>query len=234
MTKSEELFVEYCRVRGYPATRIPAPADGGRFPDFEVNIHGDRIVVEIKELQANPMDKNMADAIQNRRSEVFGGEIGRRTRTHIEDAERQLRRYECQKVPCMVVLYDNIVVNGFRPNPPGGFPVDIMNPLYPGHIEVGMYGQHVVPMRIHPDGQTETLPDERGGKRTLRAAHKDIISAVATLHDYDSNGLFLIIYHNFFAKNPLSKLLFTDSKDRQLENSGHPDSYPGSLQRVQT
>ncbi len=233
-TKSEILFLDYCKLRGYVANRLSAPAGGGRFPDYEVLIGTSRIIVEIKELQPNLADKNMADAIQGRRIQVFGDEMGRRVRTHIEDAERQLRRYESQGVPCMVVLYDNIIVNGFRPNPPELFPADVMNPLYPGYIEVGMYGHQVARVRIHPDGRTESLGDVRGNKRTLRSGHQDNISAVATLHDYDSsNGLFLIVYHNFFAKNPLSKSVFIDAKDRQIEKPGHPDSCPGSLQRVQ-
>jgi hypothetical protein len=79
----------------------------------------------------------------------------------------------------MVVLYDNIIVNGFRPNPPELFPVDVMNPLYPSHIEVGMYGHQVAQIRIHPDGRTESLGVVRGNKRTLRSGHQDNISAVA-------------------------------------------------------
>jgi hypothetical protein len=234
LTKSEILFLHYCKLRGYVTNRLSAPADGGRFPDYEVIIGTNRIIVEIKELQPNPMDKNMAEAIRARSIQVFGDEMGRRVRTHVEDAEHQLRRYESQRVPCMVVLYDNIIVNGFRPNPPELFPVDVMNPLHPSHIEVGMYGHQVAQVRIHPDWRTESLGDVRGNKRTLRSGHQDNISAVATLHDYDSsNGLFLVVYHNFFAKNPLSKFVFTDTKDRQIENPGHPDSCPGSLQRVQ-
>jgi hypothetical protein len=208
LTKSEALFLQYCNLRGYVANCLSAPAEGGRFPDYEVFIDQNRIVAEIKELRANPADKEIAEAIQQRRIQAFGGEIGRRVRTHIEDAEHQLRRYENQAVPCLVVLYDNIIVNGSRPNRPELFPVDLANPLYPGHIDVGMYGHQVVNIRIHPTGQTESLGDVRGGKRTLRPGHQTNISAVATLHVYDS-------------------------KDRQLEKPVHPDSCLLSWQRVQ-
>jgi tetratricopeptide (TPR) repeat protein len=37
-TKSESLFLEYCNLRGYVAKRLSAPTDGGRFPDYEVNL----------------------------------------------------------------------------------------------------------------------------------------------------------------------------------------------------
>jgi hypothetical protein len=78
------------------------------------------------------------------------------------------------------------------------------------------------------------LGDARGNKRTLRSGHQDNISAVATLHDYNSTyGLFLIVYHNYFAKNPLAKTMFSNSKDKQLEKPGHPDSCPGDWQPIQ-
>jgi hypothetical protein len=228
------LFVEYCSLRGYVANRISPPADKGQFPDYEVIIGKSRIIVEIKELRPNPDDKNTAKALQENRIHVFGDKPGRRVRMHIEKAERQLRRYDTQKVPCLVVIYDNIIVNGFRPNPPGLFLIDISNPLNPYHIDVGMYGLQVARLRIHQDGRTESLGDVRGDERTLRFAHQDNISAVATLHDYDLNyGLFLIVYHNFFAKNPLPKSVFTDAKDGQLEKAGDPKSCLGNWRRVQ-
>jgi hypothetical protein len=234
-TKSELLFLQYCALRGYDAIRIPTPVDGNRFPDYEVTIAQSRLIVDVKEIQANPSDKNVVGVIHERRVEVFGDEPGRRIRGHIEQAEKQFRRYEAERVPCLVVLYDNIVVNGFRPYPPGGFMVDMSNPLYPYHIDVGMYGLQSVPLRLHQDGQSECVGDVRGGKRTLRAGHQDNISAVATLHDYDENyGLFLIVYHNFFAKNPLPKALFAHAKDKQLEKPGDPETSPGQWQPVQT
>jgi hypothetical protein len=53
---------------------------------------------------------------------------------------------------------------------------------------------------------------------------------VATLHDYDENyGLFLIVYHNFFAKNPLPKALFAHAKDKQLEKPGDPETSPRAV-----
>jgi hypothetical protein len=232
-TKSEALFLDYCNLRGYVATSICKPADGGQFPDYEVIIGKTRIIAEVKEIRPSPRDEEMAKAIQEKRIQGFGGENGRRARTHIEDAERQLRRYSDQGVPCLVVLYDNIVVNGFRPNRPEFFPVDVLNPLYPYHIDVGMYGLEAQRLRLHQDGRTELLGDMRGGKRTLRLGHQDNISAVVTLHDYDTNrGLFLIIYHNLFARNPLPRGVFVHSNDTQLEKPSHPEFCPGNWQPI--
>src|ERR1035441_10079818 len=95
-TKSEVLFLQYCALRGYVANRIPTPSDGDQFPDYEVTIAQHRIIVEVKELRANPSDENAATIIREGRAEAFGDEPGRRIRNHIEKAEKQLRRYENQ------------------------------------------------------------------------------------------------------------------------------------------
>jgi len=227
-TKSETLFAEYCSKRGYVASRIPTPTDGKQFPDFDVIIGEHRIIAEVKELTASPDDETTANILQQHLPQVFGDEPGRRVRKQIERAEPQLRRYENQNVPCVVVLYDNIIVDGFRPFPPGGFMVDPMNALWPGNIDFGMFGLQAVKLRLHQDGQTESLGDVRGGKRTLRSQHQDNISAVVTLHDYAPDyGLFVVVYHNFFAKNPLPKSVFSHPKDKQLEKPEHPESCPG-------
>jgi hypothetical protein len=233
-TKSENLFLDYCKLRGYGANRIPTPTDGGRFSDYEIVIGQNRIIAEIKELQANPNDRNVVKIIQEHRIEAFGDEPGRRVRTHVEDAEKQLRRYDNEQVPCVVILYDNIIVDGFRPYPAGGFLADPSNPLNPYNVDVGMYGLQAANLRIHQHGRVESLGDARGGKRTLRNKHQDNISALITLHDYAPDyGLFVIIYHNFFGKTPLSKDVFSNSKDKQLEKPNHPELCPGEWRPVQ-
>jgi hypothetical protein len=228
-TKSEVLFLEYCKLRGYFAKRICPPQNTGRFPDYELLI-GDSvgIVVEIKELNPNPEDEREAKAMKERSIEAFGDEPGRRVRTHIEDAERQLRRYEGENIPTLVLLYDNIVVDGFRVHPPDF----CIHPLAPYNIDVGMYGLQVANVRLHPGGQTESLGDTRGGKRTLRREHRANISAVAVLYDYAPDyGLFLIVYHNFYAKVPLPKSLFSHPKDHQMEKLD-PEASPGPWELV--
>jgi hypothetical protein len=224
-TKSEALFLEYCKFRTYDANRISAPEDAGRFADYELRINGHRVITEVKELQANPEDERIAKSIEERRVEAFGDEPGRRVRTHIEDAERQLRRYEDENVPCLVVLYDNIFVHGHRVHPYGYW-------LEPYHVDVGMYGLQVANVRLHQDGETESLGDTRGGKRTLRHTHRANVSAIAVLYDHAPDyGLFLVVYHNYYARVPLPQSLFTNAKDSQLEKAD-PEASPGPWVRV--
>jgi hypothetical protein len=224
-TTSETLFLSYCGLRGYEAKRIPAMAD--RHPDYDVLVGNARVIVEIKELQPNAQDMREAEAFQQRHHVAFTREPGRRVRTHIEDAERQLRRYEGQKILCVVVLYDNIVINGFRLHPDRWL-------LSSYDIDVGMYGLQAANLRLYPDGRTESLGDTRGGQRTLRHMHQASISAVAVLHDYAPDyGLFLMIYHNFYAQNPLPRSVFTNQKDRQLVKPDDPELSPGAWSVVQ-
>jgi hypothetical protein len=225
-TKSEGLFLEYCALRGHEVKRISSPADGGRFADYEMLFGDTRAIAEVKELQASPEDERIAKIMQENRFEAFQENPGRRVRTHLEDAERQLRRYEQESVPCLVVLYENIVVNGFRPHPPNWC-------LSPYQIDVGMYGLQAANLRLYADGRTESLGDTRGGKRTLRHEHRDNVSAIAVLCDYaPDHGLFLIIYHNYYAKTPLPKTLFAHPKDFQLGKPNHPELCPGAWDKA--
>lgn len=223
-TKSETLFLSYCGLRGYEVKRIPTTTD--RHPDYEVLAGNTRIIVEIKELRPNAEDIRQAEAFQHHHHVTGTREPGQRVRTHIEDAEHQLRQYASQKIPCVVVLYDNIVVNGFR--------LHVDRWLLSSYdIDVGMFGLQAANLRLHQSGGTESLGDTRGGQRTLRHMHQASISAVAVLHDYAPEyGLFLLIYHNFHAQNPLTKSAFTDLKDRQFAKPGDPEFHPGSWSLV--
>lgn len=229
-TKSEGLFVDYCGLRGYIAKRIGQPQDSDRFPDYEVLIGNNRIIAEVKELCANPEDEKAAKSIQGNRIELLTYDGGRRVRTHIEDAERQLRRYENKNCPSVIVLYDNIMVNG-SPAHPTDF---CIHPLAPYSIDVGMFGLHAANVRLHPDGRTESLGDTRGGDRTLRHAHRTLVSAAAVLYEFPDYGLRLVIYHNYYAQNPLPKTLFIDPKDCQYEKPDHPEQCPGAWIKVQS
>lgn len=219
------MFLEYCKLRGYAANRIVVPQRSGRFPDYEMRVADQRIIAEIKELRANPEDKRQFKAMEENRIEVFGDQPGRRVRTHIEDAERQLRRYKAEGVPCIIILYDNILVGGRRVLPSGFW-------LEPYHVDVGMYGLQVVNLRLHPNGKPESLGDTRGKNRTLRKQHHSIVSAVAVLEDHSAEyGLFLMVYHNFFASIPLPSNLFVHAKDRQLAKKD-PEASPGPWERI--
>jgi len=229
-TKSEVLFLDYCGLRGYAAKRISQPEDSGRFPDYEVLIDKNRIIVEVKELCANPEDEKVAKSIEENRIELLTYDGGRRVRTHIEDAERQLRRYENEHCPSIIVLYDNITMNG-SPVHPTDF---CIHPLAPYSIDVGMFGLHAANVRIHPDGRTESLGDTRASGRTLRDTKRTLVSAVAVLYEFPDYGLRLAIYHNYYAQNPLPKSLFIDPKDCQFEKPDHPEQCPGAWNRVQS
>jgi hypothetical protein len=124
------------------------------------------------------------------------------------------------------VLYDNILVHDNRVHPYGFW-------LEPYHIDVGMYGLQVANVRLHQDGKTESLGDTRGDERTLRPTRRANVSAVAVLYDHASDyGLFLIVYHNYYARIPLPQSVFANAKDRQLEKAD-PQASPGPWLKVQ-
>ena len=55
MTVSETLFEQYC-LQGNISLRRLTP-DGGKTPDFELTLEGEKVIVEVKELRPNDDEK---------------------------------------------------------------------------------------------------------------------------------------------------------------------------------
>ena len=55
LTLSEQLFERYCERYGIPYQRVSAT--GARSPDYEMALAGQRIVVEVKEIEPNDNEK---------------------------------------------------------------------------------------------------------------------------------------------------------------------------------
>jgi hypothetical protein len=209
MNKSEIDFAQYCASRGYDCRQLEV--NGRPVPDFEVLASGARIVAEIKEFRANAHDREQARELMQHG--ISGGEFdGRRVRRAIEEAAPQLRTFASENVPLLVVLYDNIVVNGTRPY--GRCPY-----FDPTQIEWGMYGQHVAEFDVPPRGKPIWLGDRRGGNRELTQDTRAYISAVAVLAE---QGEFAWFYHNYFARITLSRKHFGDERDRHFHNPSDP------------
>src|SRR2546425_7973285 len=114
LTRSEDVFSKYCSLRGYSMHRIIAGRTREKSPDWEVTAVGTRVVVEVKELQANPNDIRFAEDMRMNQVGSYGDKLGRRVSLHIMDAAKQLCRYQTEDAPCVIVLFDNVVVGGFR------------------------------------------------------------------------------------------------------------------------
>ena len=212
-TRSESIFLKYCEQHGLVAEPIDCRIGRGKSPDFFVKTtHGD-VIVEVKELNANSEDKRYGKESVSSGSEC----VGRRPRNMILHAIDQLEAHADNNLPCVIVLYDNIVVNGERPHPPNSF-------LSPEHIDVAMYSWIWM---IHEcnDGNWE-LKDEKVN-HNLNDRFGVGVSAVSVLSDHAPLlGPRMVTYHNYFTRLPLSIRVFAGPLDVNLVKPDHPERYP--------
>lgn len=206
-TKSEIAFEEFCTSHGYKCNQIPKPSNG-RFADFEVVIHGTKIVCEVSELRPNEQDETFVTALETSGFAGMYEEVGRRLRNKIKTEKDQLKVYRNRKLPCLLVFYDNLY---FRKTHGGNY-------LSDDDFQSAMYG---LPKSKTPfDGEFIG----HAGKRLFGQATCEYISALGVLRD---EGEFrMTLYHNFFATIPLPMSLFECSTDRQCFKKDDPSTGP--------
>ena len=211
-TKSEELFRQYCEAQSYTVEKIPEATD--RTPDFRVATPHGAIIAEVKEARPNEEDVRIATQIK-----LSGGRAswcdlpGKRVRGMLDEARGQTRSLLGERLPCVVVLYDNVVVDGARPR--------YQNYFFSGFdIATGMYGQLKTVVSFAGSEVTGTK-NELGGNRTLRFNKDQQMSAVCVLTDGMGIELpFMRVYHNSFATLPLPREIFCGLNDKHLKNPG--------------
>lgn len=196
--QSELHFQRYCDLRGYDCRRIDESKQPRvRSPDYEVFINTQRVIVEVKELIANQEESRNWRKTWSDEIVVHGREPGKRARQHIETAVGQIRPYAQKGDPTVVLLYDNIFIDGRRPYPP----LSLMDPLGPYDIDVALFGLQTANLRFHPNGSSESLKDARSRRRKVH--DREYITAVSVLYEHPiDTSLFMATYHNFFALVP--------------------------------
>jgi len=215
-TLSESLFIAYCGQRGYACERIEE-AQTERRADFEVVTGDTTVLVEIKEFTPNPEDREQARSMRER-GEAGGTFDGLRIRGAIEKAAGQLRRARTTAQPAVLLLHDNIVVDGVRP-----YMVNyVFNPTL---LEWGMYGDHVAVFEVPAHGRAIDCGDKRGGNRQLMPDARNYISAVLLL-TRGTDGPYVWAFHNFFAKTKLPRSAFSGPGDRHFRNPSDPLTGP--------
>ena len=223
MTISEQRFLEYCERNKYAVRAIPRQPNVRKTADFRVTAGSSAFVVEIKELIASSEDRGFVSASQEVQATPRVGAVCERARSHIREAAAQLRPYRSEKVPLVVVLYDNIQIDGRRPV----FPYA---DLQTSQIDAAMYGA-ARPQQVcsASGGKRSSRAKEESGS-TLTRAERCYVSAVGVLYDIPS--LFMVTYHNFYATVPLPLPIFSGERDIHLKKAGDPEQTPGAWERV--
>jgi hypothetical protein len=215
-TRSERLFREICSRHGYEIAAFAQKADlHQKTADFAVRAKDTRFIAEVKELTPNRDDLRQIREMKETGTTSGGGNISARARKAIKEASVQLRFHKNERVPLLIVLYDNVRTQDGR----------VAYPMYhvePHVIDAAMFGDLVVIVPMKPGSPRP--PDRSGGGRMMTETTKTYVSAVAVISDWDDKSLF--IYHNRFATIPLPREIFSDDLSYHLEKHGAPFAEP--------
>jgi hypothetical protein len=204
-TKSEELFKKYCAEQAYAIEKIPEGAE--KTPDFLLTTSYGPIIAEIKEACPNEEDARIILERGGTITKILGKRVGER----IKQAKR--KKFGDAKIPCVIVLYDNIVINGTRPSYPNFY-------FSPTDIAFGMYGELKTSILFDKTaGKILGTRNELGKNQYLRSDEGRKISAVCLLCDVLENAPpFLYTFHSVFASVPLLRNIFAGPNDKHFRN----------------
>lgn len=180
-TKSEGLFEGFLVTNNLPFEKIEEE-DTPR-PDYRVSVGGGVIIFEIKQLDEDGnfgVVKDPAYPHIKSSSRTMGDHIRRR----ITDSKKQIQFGAKQRVPSILLIYNNIdpIFQDF-----GTEPMD---------FTAAMYGAYTILM----NRETRAASDWFNGKdRMLRESHNTSFSAVGHLCDRDGTTT-VTLYENVFAK----------------------------------
>jgi hypothetical protein len=200
-TKSERAFEDYCRLRGFGCRQLPLPPSG-KCAGYEVTAGGVLMTCEVSELRPNERDEEFMAALGENSIAGMYEQIGRRLRNKIRMELPQLKVYRDRNMPCIVVLFDNVFVQGSH----GG------NYFSDDDFDAAMYG---LPKAATP---LATRIDGHAGGRLFTRERRTYASGVAFLND--AKPPMVTLYHNFFASVPLpTGILVRAGRSRPLQNS---------------
>ena len=196
-TQSEIWFEEYCAQSLLSCKRITE--QNTKTPDYELQIDGQRIIVEVKEITRNP-EERASDRLLAERGYGAGlsNTPGDRVRKKIKDSSPQIKARTQDTYPSLLVLCD--LSNGCG---------QITGHLDPYNVRVAMYGleqMHIAVPR-EPSASPYVTGLSYGPKRQMTQDHNTSISAIGVLFTPASTEIKLHVYHNKYAAVPLDRAL---------------------------
>lgn len=209
-TQSERLFENYCANARVLCERISE--EDSKTPDYELRIHGQRIVVEVKEFSRNEAERE-SDRLLSERGygSALSNTPGDRVRKKIADSSAQIKAGTQGIYPSILVLFDRGQVAGH---------------LDPYNIRVAMYGLEQVHIAVPRDTAVSPYVTgiSYGPKRKMTEEHNTSISAIGVLFTPGPSEIGLHVYHNKYATVPLDFALLARLGIQQYELEGEVPS----------
>ncbi len=198
-TISEILFEDFCNRCQIQIERISTSEI--RTPDYKICLPGEKIIVEIKQIDMNRDEKREYEKLCKGDIAKGSNTIGKRVGKKISDANQQLAILTSGKLPSICIIYDNT---------PLGYHTD------PNNIRFGMYGLATAIIAKPSDRRIKPYIKEWkfGPKRKMTRTTNTSTSAVAAMFreiDNPEHPPYLVLYHNVFAKvrmkpEPIAKI----------------------------
>lgn len=223
-TVSEQLFVTLCNSLALNIEKIPETLT--KTPDYKVTAKGCVFHAEVKDLRPNDEERRLLDEFRDKKSVSVSSQLGHRAWGMIDQARYQLKAVREQRLPGIIVLYDNIKLDDGTNLGPHG-------PLSPDHITAAMFGKWIVDLKIeNGTGNVIARNDRCGPNESFNYRMKSYVSAVAVICDYFV-PLTMTLYHNPYAEHPLPISVFNGANCRNfkvtIEEAKRPQSWVGCV-----
>jgi len=214
MTLSEQIFEQFCHAGNILC--IPITTGAEKTADYEINLCGVRVIVEIKQLTPNHGEQDSINEAIKIGATCGGGEIGKRVRSHIDSAKHQIEHSTSGEHPGILLLYDT------RPDPFHG--------ILPHEISAAMYGFETID--IHPSKDTAlplTFGKHRfGNGKKLRHDSHTYISALGHMYETQTDRhIHIDLYNNIHSdhKLPLTGIILRRDMTVYTLASGKRDEF---------
>jgi len=208
-TNSESLFEQFCDARGITWTAIPTrSAEGIKTPDYDINVHGQLIVAEVKEVDMNEVEAatlRELEKIDREAAVLMPYTAGGKVRNQIDKAKQQIAYRAKGKYPSLLILYNTL-------------PEHLWDALSAYDVRAGMYGLTQIVYGL-PDNNAEppyVKSKGFGPKWRMSREHNTSVSAIAVLRKTQEGEHELYIYHNRYAHLPIDPELFRLDGVRQF------------------
>ena len=179
ITAGQMVFESLCENNGILCCRIPET--NRPMPDYEVLLHGQKALVEVKDVIPNTEEENGKHQLLNNGYFVSSSLVGKRASFKIKDAVKQLMEAKRLQLPGILVIYDTRIHDGISEE-------DLLSAMF-GHQRLG----------LSPSNTMKSMG--RSGGR-LGPGKYDQVSAVGLLRILDGQP-WLHLQPNWFAAFPL-------------------------------
>lgn len=204
-TISEVDFGRLCANRGVGSQRISKSV--ARIADYRVSLGSTTTIVEVKQLDPNDDDRELAEAWGTPRSP---GAVAPSDRVQglLDDGYSQIRRSSEGKWPTMIIVYDKS---------------GAWNWIGSVTVAKAMFGSYGIVLGLQPDQTIDEIDRGYLGQRKVTKDTFRALSAAGALEHREPNTWELACYHNPFATMPINRVVLAKLAKAQFVHPNRHD-----------